>query len=97
MVHEGDVYLLSGNGPGSDWVRNLRAYPQALLELPGQQPVMCAGAVVEDGDDSVLLVRQRMDARYHGWTSGSPLSHWASTSTVVRLRVPPGQPPASAT
>jgi hypothetical protein len=27
-----------------------------------------------------------MDAKYHGWAAGEPLSEWAANSLIVRLQ-----------
>lgn len=81
-----DVYLLSGNGTSADWVRNLRASSGVVLELPGQRPTPYVGLVLDGAEGAAPEIRQAMDARYQGWTPGSPLSGWAKASTVVRLR-----------
>ena len=86
----GCIYLLSGNGARADWVRNLEAMPQAVVALapdgPGghrSDPVTCSAVIGPLPDE--LHVRQAMEARYHGWQPGQPLSAWASESLVVRL------------
>ena len=31
------MYLISGNGPGADWYRNLLATPEVLVKLSGEE------------------------------------------------------------
>lgn len=33
------MYLISGNGPGADWYRNLVAHPEMLVKVAGEQRV----------------------------------------------------------
>jgi len=37
-VHD-TMYLISGNGPGADWYRNLIANPEVLVKLAGEERV----------------------------------------------------------
>ena len=38
-VRDGAMYLISGNGPGADWYRNLLATPEVLVKLAGEERV----------------------------------------------------------
>jgi len=87
---DGSVFLLSGHGDRADWVRNLAADPQAAVSLapdgPGGARLPARAFVAELGPlPDELPVRQAMDARYHSWTPGRPLSSWATESLVVQL------------
>lgn len=85
------LYMLSGYGVKADWVRNLLAHPEVTVEMPP-----CAASSVPTGESTYVTdvgpfederaIREGMDARYHGWTTGAPLSDWARDSLVVRLR-----------
>lgn len=33
------MYLISGNGPGADWYRNMLAHPEVAVKLAGEQRV----------------------------------------------------------
>lgn len=38
-VLDGAMYLISGNGPGADWYRNMLAHPEVTVKLAGVQHV----------------------------------------------------------
>lgn len=38
-VLDGAMYLISGNGPGADWYRNMLAHPEVTVKLAGEQYV----------------------------------------------------------
>ncbi len=90
IEYEASIYLLSGYGDAADWVKNLQGIPEATVVLaPGGplgercSPWRCTAAVGPFQED--VQVRQAIDARYHAWRSGNPLSSWAADSLVVRL------------
>jgi deazaflavin-dependent oxidoreductase (nitroreductase family) len=87
--HDGRLYLLSGGGDRSDWVRNLRAEPAVRLELAGHAGPASA-RVVEDPDDPAQEpartgLREKYEPGY-----GSSLARWARESLLVE--VTPGDP-----
>jgi deazaflavin-dependent oxidoreductase (nitroreductase family) len=89
LEHGDELYLLSGNGERADWVRNMRAHPDVVVELPppaartfpGTRPYTALFELLDDD----RAIREAMAARYQGWTTGEPLSDWATDSLVVRL------------
>lgn len=38
-VMDGAMYLISGNGPGADWYRNMLAHPEVTVKLAGDEHV----------------------------------------------------------
>jgi deazaflavin-dependent oxidoreductase (nitroreductase family) len=82
IEEDGAVYLFSGGGEASDWVRNLVHHPHVELELPGQPARPYAARTIEPDPG----LRRRMDERYYGTPSGQELTAWARRSTVVELR-----------
>ncbi len=38
-VLDGTMYLISGNGPGADWYRNMLVHPEIVVKLAGQEHV----------------------------------------------------------
>lgn len=82
-VRDGVVYLLSGGGDRSDWVRNLQAEPEATLRVGDVARAVRARMVV-DGDEE-LAARRLLATKYQGWRDGQPLSRWARTALVVAL------------
>jgi deazaflavin-dependent oxidoreductase (nitroreductase family) len=79
------MYLLSGGGEGSDWVRNLRAEPTVRVRLRDTTYAATA-RVVEDGDESERgrrLVFDKFQPRYTG-----SLDRWRRESLLVAIDVP---------
>lgn len=88
-LHEGRVYLLSGGGEGSDWVKNVRVNPTVALRM-GDRDMICRAFVVEDVEEDQLVRRLLLDkyaARYSG-----DLTEWARTAVAVAIELP--EPPA---
>lgn len=82
-VGDGTVYLLSGGGDRSDWVRNLRADPRATLRVGDVETVVRAREIRDDQEEAAA--RRFLAAKYQGWREGQPLSGWARTALVVAL------------
>lgn len=90
-VHDDRVYLLSGGGGASDWVRNVQANPTIGLRI-GDQDMICRARVVEDPEEDALarrLVLEKYGARYSG-----ELEEWGRTSTPVAIDLPPPPSPS---
>jgi deazaflavin-dependent oxidoreductase (nitroreductase family) len=79
------LYLLSGGGDRSDWVRNLRAEPAVTVRLRNTTHAATA-RVVEAGDESERgrgLVFEKYQPRYSG-----SLERWRRESLLVAIDVP---------
>jgi deazaflavin-dependent oxidoreductase (nitroreductase family) len=81
-LHEGTVYLLSGGGDRSDWVRNLMVSPAIVMELGGDVRPATA-RVLEDGTEEDALARRLLVEKYRA--SGDDLSSWGRTSLAVAI------------
>ena len=89
-LHEGFVYLLSGGGERSDWVKNLIADPSVTLRL-GEETRATSARVVsapdEDGLARRLLVekyRPRYSGELEGWgRTAVPIAVGWDTAQVV--------------
>ena len=83
------IYLLSGGGDRSDWVRNIQADPAVRIRIGGgrsrthEGEPATARLVSEPMEDS--RARRLLAAKYQGWREGAPLSEWARTSLVVAV------------
>jgi deazaflavin-dependent oxidoreductase (nitroreductase family) len=67
---DGDVlYLISGNGPGADWFRNLLANPEVEIRIDGHAWRGKARKVTDP--EERLTVGRLMGAKYGGW-GGDP-------------------------
>ena len=49
-VLDGTMYLISGNGPGADWYRNLLAHPEVVVKLADEEHTGRARDVVDPGE-----------------------------------------------
>ena len=79
------LYLLSGGGERSDWVRNLRAEPAVTVRLR-DTTYDATARVVEGGDESDRgrgLVFEKYQPRYSG-----SLERWRRESLLVAIDVP---------
>ena len=85
--HGGTVYLLSGGGHRSDWVRNLVADPQVTVAFPRSRFPGRARLVDDADEDRVArdLVHDKYVARYRG-----DLTRWREESLPVAIDVTPG-------
>ena len=86
-IKEETLYLLSGGGERSDWVRNLRAEPAVTVRLR-DTTYNATARVVEGGDESERgrgLVFEKYQPRYSG-----SLERWRRESLLVAIDVPGG-------
>ena len=84
-IEEDTLYLLSGGGEGSDWVKNLRANPSVTVRIAKHIFTGLARIVGDKEEDT--LARHLLAAKYQGWREGRPLSDWARTALLVALEI----------
>jgi deazaflavin-dependent oxidoreductase (nitroreductase family) len=80
------LYLLSGGGDSSDWVRNLLAEPAVLVEMEGDERP-ARGRVVPSGDEAKRarsLVFAKYAPRYQG-----DLTDWRERALPVAIDLMP--------
>lgn len=79
---DGVVYLLSGGGDRSDWVRNLTISPEVVVEIGDERRTRRARIVTDPEEDQVArgAVVGKYTPRYHG-----DLEDWGRTSLVVAI------------
>ena len=83
--HDARVYVLSGGGDASDWVKNIRVNPTVGLRI-GDRDMLCRAYVVEDSDEDALarrLLMEKYQPRYTG-----DLNEWRETSLPVAFELP---------
>ncbi|MCE7905553.1 MAG: nitroreductase family deazaflavin-dependent oxidoreductase [Anaerolineae bacterium CFX3] len=83
---DGDIiYLLSGGGEKSDWVKNMRVQPQVKVRIGKRH---FAGMARFDLDaDEESRVRRLLAGKYQGWREGRPLSEWARSALAVAIEL----------
>ena len=80
------VYLLSGGGDGSDWVRNLREHPTVGLRI-GDLDVICKGRVVEDPQEAEVARRAVLEK--YSSRSSDELEGWSRVAMPIAIDLPP--------
>ena len=80
------LYLLSGGGDRSDWVRNLQARPEVTVRIGRRDaPTVAARArVVAPGSDEDDLARRLVTDKYQPGYGGD-LSSWRRASLPVAV------------
>jgi deazaflavin-dependent oxidoreductase (nitroreductase family) len=79
------VYLLSGGGEDSDWVRNLRAHPTVGLRI-GDRDVLARARVVEEQEEDALARRLLLEK--YGPRYGGDLEEWGRTALPIAIDLP---------
>jgi hypothetical protein len=85
------LYLLSGGGDRSDWVRNLLRRPEVTVRLGRRDAAALAGRAraVEPGSDEDELARRLVVAKYQP-TYGGDLSGWRRSALPVAVDLDQG-------
>jgi deazaflavin-dependent oxidoreductase (nitroreductase family) len=81
------LYMLSGGGGRSDWVRNLRREPAVRVRI-GTRRANARARIVDAGSEEDTRARQLLDGKYMGWHEGRRLSSWARTALPVAVDLP---------
>jgi len=84
-LHGDVVYLLSGGGEGSDWVRNLREHPTVGLRL-GDRDLICAARLVDDPQEDELA--RRLVFEKYAPRSSDDLVEWRRQALPVAIDLP---------
>jgi deazaflavin-dependent oxidoreductase (nitroreductase family) len=79
------LYLLSGGGDRSDWVKNLQTTPHVRVRVDNQ--TFTGTAAVIAGTDEDPIARETVVAKYYGWTGGPLPNDWARESLPVAIRL----------
>lgn len=77
------LYLLSGGGEDSDWVKNLRADPNVTVRIA--KHTFMGIAHVVNSKEVEALARPILAAKYQRWREGRRMSEWARTALVVGI------------
>ena len=81
-ISDARVYLLSGAGDHSDWVRNLMISPEVVVEIGDLKRTTRAHVVSDPVEDA--KVRQVLVAKYRPRYRGD-LTDWGKTSLPVAI------------
>jgi deazaflavin-dependent oxidoreductase (nitroreductase family) len=83
------LYILSGGGERSDWVRNLVQEPEVSVRL-GERELAGNGRIVRDGEEDALA-RRLLLAKYAPAYAGD-LADWGRTALPVAIDLGGGRP-----
>ena len=82
-VREATIYLLSGGGRRSDWVRNLEKEPDVTVRIEGREYPGVARRVTDASEDA--YARRALATKYQGWIEGDEMSDWATQALVIAI------------
>jgi deazaflavin-dependent oxidoreductase (nitroreductase family) len=77
------IYMLSGGGDRSDWVRNLRANPAVTVHIGGQTFAGLARIVAAQREDA--LARRLLADKYGEYEDDGKPTEWARTALPVAV------------
>jgi deazaflavin-dependent oxidoreductase (nitroreductase family) len=88
-LHERTVYLMAGDRDRSDWVRNLKASPEVVLEL-GDRKRSTTARVIEPDDPEDELARRLLVDKYGARPGSGDLTSWGTSALPVAIDWPGG-------
>lgn len=77
------LYLLSGGGDRSDWVRNLLKNPAVTVRI-GKHIFNATARLVKDKEEE-MTARYMLAEKYQEWEEGRTLSEWARTALPIAI------------
>ena len=77
------LYLLSGGGNRSDWVKNLLKDPAVNVRIASRRFNGTARLVKDEEEETAA--RYMLAEKYQEWENGRTLSEWARTALVVGI------------
>jgi deazaflavin-dependent oxidoreductase (nitroreductase family) len=82
-INGNSLYLLSGGGDESDWVKNLRANPNVTVRIAKHNFSGLARIVKEEKEET--MARHMLAGKYQGWKEGKSMSDWGRMALVVGI------------
>jgi len=84
-INRNSLYLLSGGGDKSKWVKNLLANPNVTVRIAKHNFNGITRIVSEEKEET--MARHMLAGKYQGWKEGKPLSDWGRTALVVGIKL----------
>jgi deazaflavin-dependent oxidoreductase (nitroreductase family) len=84
-VDASTIYLLSGGGSSSDWVKNMQADPAVQVRI-GRMHYDGQARFVSDASEQ-QRARELLAAKYYKWTEGKKMNDWALTALPVAIEL----------
>jgi len=82
-IQNNSLYLLSGGGDRSDWVKNMRTNPLVSVRIAAHTFAGSSRFVQDKQEDGVA--RRLLAAKYQDWRPGQSFSDWALTALPVAI------------
>jgi len=86
-LHNHTLYLLSGGGDESDWVKNLLKNPSVAVRI-AQRTFPGTARLVKEKEEETRA-RYLLAEKYQEWEEGKTLSEWARTALPVAIDLSP--------
>jgi deazaflavin-dependent oxidoreductase (nitroreductase family) len=83
VIHEDTLYLMSGGGKKSDWVKNLLNDPNVTIRIASQTFPAIARVNIEPYETTI---RNRMADKYKEREANGSLSEWAQHALVIEFQ-----------
>jgi deazaflavin-dependent oxidoreductase (nitroreductase family) len=80
---DSSLYLLSGGGRESDWVKNLLKNPKVTVRIAKITFSATARLVTDQTEE--MAARYMLAGKYQEWEEGRTISEWARTALVVAI------------
>jgi len=84
-LKDSTLYILSGGGDKSDWVKNLRKNPEVTVRI-AKQTFNATARIVEDEAEQ-MTARNLLADKYNERRANGTLSKWARTALVVGIEL----------
>ncbi|TMB58886.1 MAG: nitroreductase family deazaflavin-dependent oxidoreductase [Chloroflexi bacterium] len=85
-LHDGRIYMLSGDGDRADWVKNIRKNGRVRIKV-GSRTVEARARIARGGAED-QRARELLDRKYMDWKPGKKLSSWARGALPVAIDLP---------
>jgi deazaflavin-dependent oxidoreductase (nitroreductase family) len=79
------IYLLSGGGHDSDWVKNMKKNPEVSVRIGRTQFAGTARIVAKPDEDQ--RARELVAGKYYKWKPGKKMNDWAETALPVAIEL----------
>lgn len=84
-IRNSSIYLMSGGGTKSDWVKNLLKNPNVSVRIVEHTFAGTARLVKEEQEE--MIVRDMLADKYNERETDGSLSEWARTALAVAIAV----------
>jgi deazaflavin-dependent oxidoreductase (nitroreductase family) len=88
-LHEATVYLMAGDRDRSDWVRNIMASPEVMMEI-GDRLRSTTARIVRPEEPEDALARALLVAKYGERPGSGDLTSWGRSALPVAVEWPGG-------